>query len=81
MIIHQRLATSEFVTLSVREGGVMLHARWVELPTTPTTGFSPGTLQVLSLVTRLRVTTNIVHRADNISFVTRNILSADLLVS
>ena len=48
----------KFVTLSVREGGVMLHARWVELPTTPTTGSSPGTVHVLSLVTRLRVRIN-----------------------
>ena len=59
------------VTLSVREGGVMLHARWVELPTTPTTGCSPGTLQVLSLDTGLRLTTNTVYCADNIFVVTR----------
>ena len=49
----------------------MLHARWVELPTTPTTGSSPGTLQVLSLDTGLRLTTNIVYCADNIFVVTR----------
>ena len=39
--------------MSVREGGVMLHARWVELPTTPTTGSSPETGPTLSLVARL----------------------------
>ena len=32
----------------------MLHARWVELPTTPTTGSSPDTVPRASLVTALK---------------------------